>query len=413
VIVGVGATIFITLFLAFSVAMVADGETALAPFIFIAGPMWLLITPATVLGLIRLARDRTVLEFGPSGLRLPGLGWIPWADIERLAIEDTRPLVEPNANVIGSMRQLAIHLREDAQAPRGNALDQALRWVGRGFLAMSAAAGRGRYHWLTVPERFLDVPLEDVLDVASVYHARVVGLAAYDPAPVSMASTETATIEDLPPRLPMTRPDPALSAEAAAIRTAEGGAALDRERRLWSRALPAALFIVAIVGFSLVGIWGRSSNPSTTDPGPPTAGPPTAGTSVHTGAEGLELHVRASDQTGDGDPGLAIDGDTRTAWNAGVHPPAWIEIDLGVEGPVTSVRLLVEQSPTGPTVHHVLLASGDGRYELVHTFDGVTESGQWLTFTPDGPIPAVRAVLIETVASPSWVAWREVVVRRP
>ena len=124
------------------------------------------------------------------------------------------------------------------------------------------------------------------------------------------------------------------------------------------------------------------------------------------------VQVQASSQTADGDPGRAVDGIERTSWNAGDHPPAWIELDLGIQGPVSAIKLLVEQSPEGPTVHHVFVAGDDGGYEHVHTFEGITRSGQWLTFTPT-PLEDVRAVVIQTVDSPSWVAWREVLVLRP
>jgi hypothetical protein len=466
VIVSVGAALFVTLFFFLSIAIVAEGEGAWAPAILISAVIWFLITPATVLGLIRLASDRSVLELAPAGLRLPGLGWIRWVDIERLAIEDTRPLVErPGTKVIGSMRQLAIHLRDGVEPPAGNALDRAYRRLAQGYFAVGAAAGKGRYHWLAVRERELDVPLEQVLDVASVYHTRVVGPAGAAPA-VPESARETAPLPATA-AVAATRsspsPDPVLAAEAAALVASERrivedeqppsravrwvgtlggvlaggtvGAFLGRQmvdatligplppwpflalvmlmggflyayrvarrRRSWSTRPLALLVPVTIVGF-MVGMF------TTTGAGPAEqAGPRTAPTPIPT------LQVQASAQMPDAGPNRAIDGNERTSWNAGAHPPAWIELDLGVEGPVTGIKLLVEQTPDGPTVHHVYVAADDGRYEHVHTFEGVTRSGQWLAFTPESPLVDVRAVVIETVESPSWVAWREVVVLRP
>ena len=167
-----------------------------------------------------------------------------------------------------------------------------------------------------------------------------------------------------------------------------------------SRALT-VLLPVTIVGLIVIALLTIGFEPPA--PADPTAAPAPVAT----------MQAQASSQTQDGAPDRAIDGDERTSWNAGVHPPAWIELDLGVEGPVTAIKLLVEQSPEGPTVHHVFIAADNGGYEHVHTFEGITRSGQWLTFTPEAPLENVRAVVIETVASPSWVAWREVVILRP
>lgn len=481
VIAGVGAAAFITLLLLFALAMVASGEGELAPILIVAVPMWLLITPATVQGLVRLVRDQAVLELRADGLRIPDVGWIPWGDIERLEIEDTRAIVaDPGTTVVGSTRQLAIHLRDGAQPPRGNALDRALRRVGQGFLALGAAAGKGRYHWLAVPERSLDVPLEEVLDVASVYHARVVGLAAYEPAsvavvaPVPAAAPAAGTLPAaaFPVRADhalAASPDPVLAAEAAALIAADSGLSRGREhppsrrvrwgatlvgassvvviatffgmqmlspwtllggipwpfiafgalvgvlrfahraaarRRAWTARPLAAMVMLTVVGF-IGGVFGTSAAVN----GPPTDA--SAGSPAPVAAQPPETRLRASGQTLDGAPELAIDGDPGTVWNAGAYPPGWIELDLGAESEVSAIRLLVEQSPAGPTVHHVHVASDSGAYEFVHSFDGATRSGQWLTYAPDVPLTAVRRVVIETASSPSWVAWREIVVERP
>lgn len=477
VIAGVGAAAFITLLLLFALAMVASGEGELAPMLLVAVPMWLLITPATVQGLVRLVRDQAVLELRADGLRIPDLGWIPWGDIERLEIEDTRALVaDPGTTVVGSTRQLAIHLRDGAQPPRGNALDRALRRVVQGLLALGAAAGKGRYHWLAVPERSLGVPLEEVLDVASVYYARVVGLAAYETSPgESMASKPTPLRDDAAPTAspdaaPPASPDPVLAAEAAALFAIERATSTDGQpgprrrlrwawtlaggggviaisalfgtqmmtprtaglagvpwpfiafgllvgglqlayraatrRRDWTARPLAAMVMLSVVGFvgSVFGtsaaVNGPSPPASTRSPAPVASQPP-------------EIRLRASDQTLDGAPELAIDGNPRTVWNAGALPPGWIELDLGIEGPVASIRLLVEQTPAGPTVHNIHVASDGGAYEFVHAFEGETTSGHWLTFRPRLPLPEVRKIVIETVSGPSWVAWREVVVERP
>jgi len=43
-------------------------------------------------------------------------------------------------------------------------------------------------------------------------------------------------------------------------------------------------------------------------------------------------------------------------------------------------------------------------------FDQVTRDATWLTFTPGAPIEDVQIIRIETLESPSWVAWSEIQV---
>jgi hypothetical protein len=107
----------------------------------------------------------------------------------------------------------------------------------------------------------------------------------------------------------------------------------------------------------------------------------------------------------------AVDGDPGTIWNAGRWPPAWIEIDLGQVSSLSEVRLTVAQTPVGVTEHRVLgrLEAG-GELVLLGTLNGATADYQTLRLTSPGTWPAVRWLRIETSASPSWVAWREIEV---
>jgi preprotein translocase subunit Sec61beta len=108
----------------------------------------------------------------------------------------------------------------------------------------------------------------------------------------------------------------------------------------------------------------------------------------------------------------AVDGNTETVWLAGGHPPQWIEVDLGDAYRVSEIRLLVSQSPAGPTQHRLLVRGPDGGpATLVHEFAADTSDGDWLEFVAEAPLENVRYVRVETVSSPSWVAWREIVVR--
>jgi hypothetical protein len=98
-----------------------------------------------------------------------------------------------------------------------------------------------------------------------------------------------------------------------------------------------------------------------------------------------------------------------TGWESGADPPGSIEIQLDSASIVCEVRLTVNQYPPGSTVHRLLLRIG-GQWQVVHTFSGQTQIGQVLTWTSPQPVAGVTAVRVETVASPSFVAWYEIEV---
>jgi hypothetical protein len=107
---------------------------------------------------------------------------------------------------------------------------------------------------------------------------------------------------------------------------------------------------------------------------------------------------------------LAVDGNPGTWWSAGATAPQWIEVDLGAVYNIQSIRLVTSQSPSGLTVH-TLRGKGDGvqdSYTILHTFEGITEDEQALVYTPAHPWQGVRYLRIETLDSPSWVAWSEI-----
>jgi hypothetical protein len=124
----------------------------------------------------------------------------------------------------------------------------------------------------------------------------------------------------------------------------------------------------------------------------------------------LNKNLRYSRAIGGNEGQYALDGDTGTTWSSGDDAPQWIEIDLGQPYDIGALRLLPSQYPAGNTIHRVL-GKGPGADQLfieITRFDGFTEDGQWLVFEPDLPIEGIRYIRIETVASPSWVAWREI-----
>jgi predicted amidohydrolase YtcJ len=117
----------------------------------------------------------------------------------------------------------------------------------------------------------------------------------------------------------------------------------------------------------------------------------------------------ASNAVADNPPELAIDGDSDTIWLAGAGPPQWLAVDLGGFHLVGRVRLTVEQTPSGLTSHRVLGRLEDGSEILLAEVTGSTAPGQELDLQIAQPATVDR-IRVETVESPSWVAWREVAI---
>jgi len=120
--------------------------------------------------------------------------------------------------------------------------------------------------------------------------------------------------------------------------------------------------------------------------------------------------VRASASLSEEPPANAVDENNTTQWGAGTDAPQWIEIDLGQPYRITEIRLLVAQWPEGNTIHRIRGRSASGTFVDLHTFGQKTRGGDWLIFTPKPPIDGIQIIRIDTLSSPSWVAWGEIQV---
>lgn len=122
--------------------------------------------------------------------------------------------------------------------------------------------------------------------------------------------------------------------------------------------------------------------------------------------------ARVSSAIGDQVGAYAVDGDVATAWNSGGFPLQWIQVDLGRSYDIAEIRLTVEQTPPGQTIH-VVYGQGEGTggaFDQLHIFSGTTASFDVLIFAPPEPLRGIRTVRIETTTTPSWVGWREIEV---
>lgn len=120
--------------------------------------------------------------------------------------------------------------------------------------------------------------------------------------------------------------------------------------------------------------------------------------------------VRTSAARTDSPGSAAVDGVTDTLWSSGDYAPQWIEVQLAQPVSKGTVKLVVSQYPAGQTEHRVYgRTKAGGPLVLLHTFRGNTDDGQVLSFDFAGST-AFRFLRVETVSSPSWVAWREIEV---
>ncbi len=118
----------------------------------------------------------------------------------------------------------------------------------------------------------------------------------------------------------------------------------------------------------------------------------------------------ASAEMADAPAGYAFDGDPETIWNAGKEAEEWVQIDLGSPQIIVQIRLLTAQYPAGDTVHQVWTGESADTLTLAGTLSGFTDENEELVFIPDTPLEDARVVRVVTTESPSWVAWREIMI---
>ena len=92
-------------------------------------------------------------------------------------------------------------------------------------------------------------------------------------------------------------------------------------------------------------------------------------------------------------------------FNTGNLAPGFVEIQLPGLYTVNIICLQVAQSPNGNTLHRIYVGTTTNPSTLVTTLNGFTSSGQWINLTYSPPLTNVRFLRVNTVTSPSWVAW--------
>jgi len=111
---------------------------------------------------------------------------------------------------------------------------------------------------------------------------------------------------------------------------------------------------------------------------------------------------------------MAVDGDSGTLWSSGGFPTQWIEIDIGEAVDIGEMRLIPSQFPAGETTHRIY-GRGPGtanEFVLLETIQGMTSDGQLITINPVDPWLEIQFIRVESIQSPSWVAWYEIEILR-
>ena len=122
------------------------------------------------------------------------------------------------------------------------------------------------------------------------------------------------------------------------------------------------------------------------------------------------VSAKASVEIAGSPSGFAIDGDIESVWNSGDGPEQWLQLDFASPQNISRIRLFVGQYPAGETNHQVWINISNRETNLVQEFRGFTEDKQVLEFLPAQPLENVESVKIVTTVSPSWVAWREIII---
>ncbi len=99
-----------------------------------------------------------------------------------------------------------------------------------------------------------------------------------------------------------------------------------------------------------------------------------------------------------------------TYFSSGGFAPQYVQLALPGQYNITSVFLKVSQSPSGYTEHRLYVGSNLTDLILAANFSGITSEGQWINTTFNPPLPGVQYLRLNSISSPSWIAWFKFIV---
>ncbi len=106
-------------------------------------------------------------------------------------------------------------------------------------------------------------------------------------------------------------------------------------------------------------------------------------------------------------PQALVDGNLSLGWNAGAYAPQWANLELTTPQTISFLRLMSGQSPNGQVQFKITLSAKNGTIIFTQIFDRYVESGRWISIPLLSPISDVTHIKLETLSSPSWIAWQE------
>jgi len=107
-------------------------------------------------------------------------------------------------------------------------------------------------------------------------------------------------------------------------------------------------------------------------------------------------------------PAYVTDGNTATFWNSGGGAPKSVQIDLQNNYDISSIKLNPQMTPSGKTVQKIYVSEDLNIWREIDNFtENNTTSGIIINRNYNNLLN-IRGVKVETVSSPSWVAWGEI-----
>ena len=105
-----------------------------------------------------------------------------------------------------------------------------------------------------------------------------------------------------------------------------------------------------------------------------------------------------------------VDRSQSTYYNAGAGPPQYVQLAFPGSYTISTVCLLVAQAPNGVTQHQLSAGSSLTSLQVVSNLNSYTSSSQWLNITFNPWLSGVAFLRLDTLSSPSWVAWQKFLV---
>lgn len=97
-------------------------------------------------------------------------------------------------------------------------------------------------------------------------------------------------------------------------------------------------------------------------------------------------------------------------WNSGGYAPQYLQLELPRAQTISRVLLQINQTPNGQTSHSLLVGSEQNALREVKVLIGYTIKHEWINMTFSPPLENVRFLRVNTIASPSWIAWAKFLV---